>query len=273
MRKIATIAVLLVLVLMANQAAASGCKTIKAKGNKVYYIKAQMHKYTHIQLPERFMDKPLTGNDALWDVDGQGNHAMIKPNSGEPEGKTTTLTMIGAESNKAYQFIVTRVATDPDVCVMVENGDASIFKTNEIDNYRSPKELEIMGLEQHVADLQRTLEQEQVVSAQRTEQALIKYRTMIYTRYEWNKGTGFKGKDLVTDVYDDGRFTYIRFKEDNRGLLAVTAEIDQKMEMVEYKLDSENIYKVAGIFPQFTLKYGKSEITVKRKDNLSNGVY
>lgn len=273
MRKISAIALLLSLALAAPAAAASGCKVIKAKGNRVYSIKAQIHKYTHIQLPERFMDKPLTGNDALWDVDGQGNHAMIKPNSDEPEGKTTTLTMIGAESNKAYQFIVTRVAADPDVCVMVENGEESIFKTNEIDSYRSPKELEIMGLEKHIAELQGSLEEEKTISDRRIEQALSKYRTMIYTRYEWDNGFSFKGKDLVTDVYDDGRFTYIRLKADNRGLMAVTAEIDDKMEMVEYKLDSENIYKVAGIYPKFTLKYGQSQVTVNRKDNLSNGVY
>jgi type IV secretory pathway VirB9-like protein len=88
---------------------------------------------------------------------------------------------------------------------------------------------------------------------------------MIYARYEW--------KEPVTDVYDDGRFTYIRFKKDNRGLLAVTAEIDDKMEMVQYELDSENVYSVAGIFPKFILKYGQTKVTVTRKDNLSNGVY
>jgi type IV secretory pathway VirB9-like protein len=265
LKKINTVALLLILAWAVPAAAATGCKVIKAKGNQVYHIKAQIHKYTHIQLPERFMDKPLTGNDSLWDVDGQGNHAMIKPNSEEPEGKTTTVTMIGAESNKAYQFIVTRVAADPDVCVMVENADASIFKTNEIDNYRSPREREIMGLEQHVAELQRNIEEERTNSGRRINQALRKYRTMIYARYEW--------KEPVTDVYDDGRFTYIRFKKDNRGLLAVTAEIDDKMEMVQYELDSENVYSVAGIFPKFILKYGQTKVTVTRKDNLSNGVY
>jgi hypothetical protein len=250
----------------------SGCRVIKAKDNKVYYLKAQLHKYTHIELPERFMDEPITGNDTLWDVDGGGNHVWIKPNSEEPEGKTTTLTVVGAETNKAYQFILTR-STDPNLCVVIKNTGGPPQKNREIDNYRSPREREIQELEQHIAGLQRQLQKEQELFELRTEQALIKYRTMIYTRYEWGRGEGFKGKDLVLDVYDDGRFSYIRTKKDNRGLLSVTAEIDDKMEMVEYRLESGNIYKIAGIYPKFTLKYGKSKITVKRKDNLSNGVY
>jgi len=252
---------------------AAGCKIIKAKGNSYYHIKAQLHQYTHIELPERFMGAPLTGNDSLWDPDGQGNHIMIKPNSTEPEGKKTTLTVIGAETNKAYKFIVTRVNAKADTCVIVKEGNTSAFKNDEVANWKSPKEREIMALEQGMAELQRQLQQEQAISAKRAEQALIKYRTYVYTRYNWDKGSGFMGKDLISDVYDDGRFTYIRFQEGNRGLLAVTAEVDDKMEMVESKLDSENIYKIAGIYPKFILKYGKSKVTVKRKDNLSNGVY
>ncbi len=81
------------------------------------------------------------------------------------------------------------------------------------------------------------------------------------------------GKELISDVYDDGRFTFIRFVAGNRGLLAVTAEIDGKKELIEYKKDSTDIYKICGIYPEFVLKYGKSKVNIKRKDNLGNGTY
>ena len=81
------------------------------------------------------------------------------------------------------------------------------------------------------------------------------------------------GKELISDVYDDGRFTFIRFVGGNRGLLAVTAEIDGKKELIEYKKDSTDIYKICGIYPEFVLKYGKSKVNIKRKDNLGNGTY
>jgi hypothetical protein len=103
---------------------------------------------------------------------------------------------------------------------------------------------------------------------------ITKYRAMIYTRYEWSAGMGFKGGDLVTDVWDDGRFTFIRVKEDHRGMLAAKAEVDGQEEVLEYKPDSNNVYKISGIYPKFTLVYDKkNKVSVTRRDNQSNGVY
>ena len=97
---------------------------------------------------------------------------------------------------------------------------------------------------------------------------------MIYTRYIWSGGRGLKGKDLGSEVWDDGRFTFIRSRFDNRGALAVKAEIDGDEEMLEYNMDSDNVYRIAGIYPVFFMIYNeKNKIKVERRDNKSNGVY
>ena len=53
---------------------------------------------------------------------------------------------------------------------------------------------------------------------QRLDEVLERYRSHIYTRYEWGEASVFKGKALVSDVFDDGRFTYIRVVPDHRGV-------------------------------------------------------
>jgi len=250
---------------------AGGCKTINFKEGRVYVIKAALYKGTHITLPERLMLDPIPGNTALWNVEGNGHHVMVQPNSSQPQARETTLTLI-TEDNTSYNFLLRRVAKDPDICVTIKKG-ASFFQGAKVGSYKTPNERENMILEKQLSELQNALEQEKTRTERITDDLLRKYRSFIYTRYNWSKGTGFKGENLISDVYDDGRFTFIRVVPDQRGVLAVTAEIDGKDEMIEYQLDSGRIYRISGIYPKVTLKYGASMVTVTRKDNQSNGVY
>lgn len=248
-----------------------GCKNIKYKKGRVYQINTQLYKGTYIKLPERLSMNPITGNELLWDVEGNGHHVMVKPNSNQAEGAETTLTLI-TQSNKSYNFILKRVVKNPDTCVVIDE-TGQFFKGIGAASYKTPDEQEILGLEHEIAVLNQQLIKQKKLSDKITDDAIKKYRSFIYTRYKWGKGRGFKGSNLILDVYDDGRFTFIRVADDQRGVSAITAEIDGKQEMIDYRFDAENIYKIAGIYPLFNLKYGKSSVTITRKDNLSNGVY
>ena len=256
---------------MARASDVGGCKTIKAKEGRVYLIRAALYNGTHITLPERLMLDPIPGNNALWNVEGNGHHVMVQPNSSEPQGRETTLTLI-TESHASYNLILRRVNKDHDTCVVIQNG-AQFFKGIKEGGYKTPSEREEIFLNQKIENLQRSLQEERNRAERTIDDVIKKYRSFIYTRYDWTKGSGFKGVNLVSDVYDDGRFTFIRVVPDQRGVLAVSAEIDGKEEMIEYELDSDQIYRVSGIYPKFTLKYGASEVTVSRRDNTSNGVY
>lgn len=251
------------------------CRTVNAKEGVVYRINAALYKGTHIQLPERILLDPQGGSD-LWTIEGQGHHIMVQPNSGEPQGERTNLTLV-TESNRAYHFDIRRVEfAAADSCVVVKEGNRFFAgsENNPSGNYRTPQEIENFTLQQRLADLQKELQSERTLSEERVDGVIAKYRSMIYTRYEWNEGMGFKGGDLVTDVWDDGRFTFIRVKEDHRGMLAAKAEVDGKEEMLEYKTDSNYVYKISGIYPSFELVYDKTnKVKVTRRDNKSNGVY
>jgi type IV secretory pathway VirB9-like protein len=261
--------------LFASQASAQEvtyCKKIYWKPNAVYRLKGVLHQDIHIVLPERIMPgtRPIAGNEDLWDPLAGGTHVWVKPNSNEPEGRETTLTVIG-ESNTSYEFILTRVSSDPDKCITILRDE--IRKIAGLSDYKPPSEKDTEALHERIKALEAKLQQGQTEQGARVTDALKKYRSLIYTRYKWSEGTGFMGKNLVRDVYDDGRFTYIRVVDGNRGLLAVTAEIDGKKEMIEYQHDTKDLYRIAGIYPRFDLKYADSEVSIERRDNSSNGSY
>ena len=269
---VAAIILLTFAVLPAAAQEVTYCKKIYWKPNAVYRLKGVLHQDIHIVLPERMMagTRPIAGNEDLWDPLAGGTHVWVKPNSNEPEGRETTLTVIG-ESNTSYEFILTRVGSDPDKCVTIYRDE--IRKISGLADYKPPIEKDTESLQERIKALEAKLQQGHSEQGARVSDALKKYRGLIYTRYKWSEGTGFMGKNLVRDVYDDGRFTYIRVADANRGLLAVTAEIDGKKEMIEYQHDTNEVYRIAGIYPKFDLKYADSEVSIERRDNSSNGSY
>lgn len=256
-------------VTVGQAASEKNCKEIKWRKGKVYLIKSALYKSTHIILPEKLLQPPICANE-LWTCDGELNHVLVMPNTAEKEGAETTMTVI-TETNTSYDFILRRVDKNSDTCVIIKEHPS--FFNKEVSNYKSPEEKKYQLLEDKISELNREIAGKDLEISKRIESALCKYRSYIYTKYTWSKGSGFMGKELMLDAYDDGRFTFIRFVEGNRGLLAVTAKVDGEKELIEYKKDSTNIYKICGIYPEFVLKYGKSKVTVKRKNNLSNGTY
>lgn len=248
------------------------CENLHWQPNQIYTVKAALHHGTHIILPEKIMGNPITGNIDLWQVEGQGNHVFIKPTTTEKEGAQTTMTVID-RNNKSYDFLLQRVDKNPDVCLQIEL-DGDFIQGSTLSGYRSPQEQMNFLLQEKVASLQ-----EQVIASNHRArdlagESLQKYRSYIYTRYKWSGGRGFLGKDIVSDVWDDGRFTFVRLFDDNRGTMTVMAKVDGSEEFIEYGYDAENkIYQISGIFPEFIMKYGDSKVEIERQDNVSNGSY
>ena len=102
--------------------------------------------------------------------------------------------------------------------------------------------------------------------------ALRKYRYHIYTRYTWDEGKEFVGSNTISDVYDDGRFTYIRLANPNRGVLSVETNIGGKNAIAPVKYDDAyGMYRVTGIYPSFTLRVDDVKVQIARRDNGTQG--
>ena len=126
--------------------------------------------------------------------------------------------------------------------------------------------------------LQQQLVRQQQESKAQTQkavyEALRRFRYHVYTGYTWNQGKGFEAKGLVTDVYDDGRFTYIRLDKPNRGLMSVETVVGGKTAVVPTKYDDAyGMYVISGIYPSFNLKMDESEMSIERKDSKTLGEF
>lgn len=266
---------------LAHTAQASQCTPIGHTDGKEHTVGAMINAYTHIELPENVLKgtKPIVGNSELWTSDHAGPHVYIKPTSELKPGAITSLSVVG-ESHKSYNFKIVRKDRVDSTCFKLTEG--TIFSGGERAALTRREDTSQMELARLWREKYMTAKSE---SADETREAVLealrRYRYQIYTRYDWKKtsrsshGTkGFIGDNLVSDVYDDGRFTYIRVYNENKGLLMVEAKLEGQTEIIEAKFDSLNkMYTISGIFPEFTLKYGKSKVKIVRADNATVGAY
>ncbi|MEJ3625915.1 TrbG/VirB9 family P-type conjugative transfer protein [Vibrio vulnificus] len=257
------------------------CKPVKHKNGEIITVYSAPLLGGRIQLPSNLVATPLVSNNHLWDVDGLkgSNQIFLKPNSQADEGKSTMI-FATTEDGKVYDILASRVsAKQNQACVIVSSGspifndqqqrDLSQFMTARLPSATQHDQREIQRLQ---AELVTTQAQSNDRVNKAVVEALQKYQYRIYTRYEWNEGTDFVGRDTISDVYDDGQFTYLRLSNPNRGILSVETVIGGKRAIAPTRyIDSYGMYKVTGIYPRFTLRIDDVTIEVNRRDNRTKG--
>jgi type IV secretory pathway VirB9-like protein len=232
------------------------CQVIHWVSNRVYTVKGSMNMGTHMVFPETAIDS-VVGNKDLWTKEGTLNHVFVKPNSKEPDGNLSTLTFVG-KSNTSYEFILKRVPDAQDVPCVIVLRDGDMLNKTAWNNYQD-RDKQIIQL----MSAQFQQQKNQIIAQQQN--ALDKYRGMIYTGYTW-QSRGWFGRNLISDVYDDGRWTYIRVNDDNKGIMAIYGMLDGKKNVLQFSYDETNkMYRVAGIYPTLKLAYGKNTLVITRK--------
>ncbi|CAH1237699.1 conserved exported protein of unknown function (plasmid) [Vibrio harveyi] len=271
----------LCLIASAPSYSAAICTPIKHKNGEVISVKSAPLLGGRIQLPSNLVAAPLVSNSHLWDVDGLkgSNQIFIKPNSQSEQGKNTMI-FATTEDGKVYDIMASRVsAKNNQACVIVSTGsrifnpeqqaDLSRFMTARLPSATQHDQREIQRLEKALATSQA---QSKDAVKKAVVEALQKYQYRIYTRYEWSEGVDFVGRNTISDVYDDGQFTYLRLSNPNRGILSVETVIGGKRAIAPTRyIDSYGMYKVTGIYPKFTLRIDDVTIEVNRRDNRTKG--
>jgi len=239
-----------------------------------------MYKHVHVKLPSALIMEPVNINN-LWEVTGKGTHLFISPTSNDELGKRTTISALTEDGN-SYDFLVESNDRKFNPCVNIINKpmlSAQQLKAIESRNVRSSNitaalEREITMLKTRYNNLK---EKSQIEKEEAVKQAVRKYRFHIYTRYKWKAKKGrksFMSNELLSDVYDDGRFTYIRLSNDNKTLPALQAIVNGEPEFIESKYDEvADLYRVVGIYPELSLVYGDDKIDIKRNDKTTRGEF
>lgn len=269
---------------LSSTAYAKQCATVNWKVGKVISVNSAVGMGTRIQLPLPLLTDVMNSNNDLWDMSGATNYIVVKPNSGEeiPEGKKAMMYAF-LSNGLAIDFELTRVDAKNNIPCLIILEDSKDKKTLEdINKYslkNSNKDDVAMAYAQNIA-LQKQIteikQQSRENIAKSVSDALSRYRYHIYTRYDWteNKSNDFIGSQLISDVYDDGRFTYIRLSNNNKGLLSIEATVGGQNAIIPFKYnDSYAIYQISGIYPNFTMKLDNSKIEIIRKDNRTKGAY
>ncbi|WAH62214.1 TrbG/VirB9 family P-type conjugative transfer protein (plasmid) [Pseudomonas silvicola] len=267
------------LMMAAFSAQAATCRVVHWKPDTVLNITSAMYLGTRIELPADNVTDPVSSSE-LWTVEGAANQVVVKPNSDTEQGRTGVVRIWTNDGN-AYDVIATRGPVNQnDTCVKIV-ADGMFFTPGARAALNGQSSRIAQGAAQSGMQVQQMQSQ---LTAQRQEadadkkkavmEALRRFRYHIYTRYKWDQGKGFAAENLVSDVYDDGRFTYIRLYQPNRGLMSVETEVGGKNAVVPTKYDDAyGMYVVSGIYPKFTLRVDKSEINIARSDSKTNGEF
>jgi len=273
----AAVGVLLVAAGVSAQAAS--CRVIHWKPDSVLQINSALYLGTRVELPADNLIPPVSSSE-LWNAEGAANQVMIKPNSDTAQGKSGIIRIWTTDGN-SYDVVANRASdTQNDVCVKIV-ADGMFFTPGARDALNSQSSNIARGAAasgQQVQMLQQQLLRQKQESQAQTQkavyEALRRFRYHVYTGYTWNQGKGFEAKGLVTDVYDDGRFTYIRLDKPNRGLMSVETVVGGKTAVVPTKYDDAyGMYVISGIYPSFNLKMDESEMSIERKDSKTLGEF
>ncbi|PXF32099.1 hypothetical protein WH50_06430 [Pokkaliibacter plantistimulans] len=259
---------------------AAECRTIHWKAGQIIEVSSMLGLGTRISFPTELIGNPVKSTN-LWDVEGAATEVLLKPNSTQAEGGRAIVRAF-TKDGFSFDIAATRVSNYKmnDVCVNVTL-DGQMF-TDQLRGQMAANRMSMAGGIAAQNELNADLRQKMIAMQQSAEdekkkaimEALNRFRYHIYTRYTWSKGSGFEAKGLISDVYDDGRFTYIRLYNPNRGLLSVETTVGGKNAIVptDYS-DANGMYVIAGIYPDFTLRMDEAKITVKRQDAESKGEY
>ncbi|OEF63576.1 conjugal transfer protein [Vibrio cyclitrophicus 1F175] len=237
---------------MALPAFASNCVLMNYQEGDVVNVQTSSMLGTRIQLPANLVKPPVITNARLWDVGGDigSSQIMLAPNSEDKAG-AGTMVFAFTDDGKVYDILATRTTNkNHQPCVIVTKKRKFSFVPQVTLKKPEPKPVALSP------------SHKQVVKS--TEKALDDYRTQIFTRYDWKSDSSFFGDDVVSDIYDDGRSTYIRLNKPNQKGLTVKAKINGEVKNIPTIAKSNMLVSVSGVYSDFAIKVGNTNITVTR---------
>lgn len=238
--KISLLALLAGSFFAASNASSGDCTVITANSNQYYRVSGALHHHTLITLPEPLKRNPYVGNKDLWTVFAEVGSRQVAfgPNSKLENGESTTLSLV-TESD-TYFFQLYRVPEFTEACVhVVKEGNPFAPTTSLL--VGSP---DSSSLSDEVLSASSKIDE-------RVASALSKYQSTIYSSYSFRENG--KPPSKLISVWDDGRFTYVRFDSARFGVPTFHAN---KKDIVRVEPDdNNNSYRIAGVHKQLTAQF------------------
>jgi type IV secretory pathway VirB9-like protein len=247
------IAIVVLAVLTVSAAAQSReARTVKYAAKDIVLIKAKLRYTTLIVLPqnERILDF-VTGDKDFWVVEGTQNFCYIKP---AKQGISTDVTLITAAGN-VYSFLVKEVgeSDEPDIKVFIEPKDQSIVQAmNAPPKFVPSSEVEGLRVQAAVATAHAEKDKE-------TFRADYPVKSLKFD-YGFDKD---KKPFLVSAIYHDDRFTYIRSSAQEKPTLYEVK--DGSPNLINFDL-KDGVYVIPKVLDSGYLVIGKHRMDFKRQE-------
>jgi type IV secretion system protein VirB9 len=241
---------------------ADGARTVRYGKEDIVSVHAKLRFSTLIVLPdnEEILDF-TTGDREFWIINGSHNLCYVHP---AQAGIRSNLNLITA-SGKVYSFLLTEISSEPnaqpDLKLFVQpkesSGPASLggyVRAGEAEAYR--KELERLRAQ--------TDEQVQTARSEASEQ-VSRFRSEYAAklRFDYLLDKKSAGEPfLVSAIYHDDRFTYIRC--DAREKPALYEVKDGKPNLINFQLE-KGVYIAPIIIDAGYLVVGKKRLTFSRR--------
>jgi len=250
------------LVAPALSAASEGARVVTYSKEEIIPVRAKVRFSTLIVLPdnEEILDF-TTGDKEFWIVNGAHNLCYVHP---AQAGIRSNLNLITASGN-VYSFLLTEITSEPnaqpDLKLFVQPKEspgsanlAGYVRAGEAEAYR--REIERLRAQSE--------EQVQAARVQATDE-VNRFRSEYGAKLRFDFILDKKGANqpfLVSAIYHDDRFTYIRC--DAREKPALYEVKDGKPNLINFQLEN-GVYIVAKLLDSGYLAVGKKKITFTRR--------
>jgi type IV secretory pathway VirB9-like protein len=242
-------------------------RIVKYSQTEIIPIRAKIRFSTLIVLPadEEILDF-TTGDKDFWIINGTHNLCFLHP---AQAGIRSNMNLVTATGH-VYSFLLTEISKEasgePDLKVFIAANDqssvagnqtpAKYVRASEVDAYRE----EVTQIRSQAAqDLQRV----QAQTAKQVDEYKRTYPAKLQFDYHLDKRAQL-APFLVSAIYHDDRFTYIRAAAIEKPTLYEIK--DKKPNLVNFDLES-GVYVVSKIIDSGYLVVGKKRVTFNRTSN------
>jgi type IV secretion system protein VirB9 len=264
-RCVAVVILGVALPLLAVRAATEAARVVKYSKEDIVPVRAKLRFSTLIVLPE---DEEIldftTGDKEFWIINGAHNLCYVHP---AQAGIRSNLNLITA-SGHVYSFLLVEVSSEPgtelDLKIFIEPRETSGFAAKTgLAGYVTAGEAEAYKKELAALRTQTTeqIHAAEVRAADETNRFRADYAAKLVFDYAF-EAKGAKAPFLVSAIYHDDRFTYIRSAAREKPALY---EInDGKPNLISFQLEN-GVYIAPKIIDAGYLAIGKRKYTFTRR--------
>lgn len=239
------------------------CQVLAARPGTRYSLRATLQVSTHVTFPA-----PIEAFEntlpKLWDVSTYDNSLWARPNTSTPEGARTGVS-VRLKNGDHYDFVFYAAdSLNPArSCVEITDRRARYSGPTAADlaAQQAAEEARQASFDDAVENIRRQAENQ-------ANDAIKAFQYSMNTAYDWRpatkESTGMNS--LISAVYDDGRYTYVRIRTTGFGLPSLSARDRNKDIVVQYSYDDlTGVYTVLGLYDTLRLSVGANVIEIHRK--------